>query len=44
MSKKWSDLLKGLIVLLVAGAIFVVALAFFVAWIAWRSGAPLPAG
>lgn len=42
MSKKWCDLLKGLIIMLVAGAIFVVALAFFVAWIAWRSGAPIP--
>lgn len=41
MSKKWGDLLKGLIIL-AAGAVFVVALAFFVAWIAWRSGAPLP--
>lgn len=42
MSKKWFDLLKGLIIVLAAGAIFVVALAFFVAWIAWRSGAPIP--
>ncbi len=42
MSKKWFDLLKGLIVVLAAGVIFVVALAFFVAWIAWRSGMPLP--
>lgn len=43
MLKKWRDLLRGLIIVLAAGAVFVVALAFFVAWIAWRSGAPIPA-
>lgn len=42
MSKKWCDLLKGLLIILAAGAVFAVALAFFVAWIAWRSGTPLP--
>lgn len=41
MSKKWCDILKGIIFVLVASVAFVVALAFFVAWIAWRSGAPL---
>lgn len=43
MSKKWRDRLRGLIIVLAAGVIFVVALAFFVAWIAWRSGVPIPA-
>lgn len=42
MSKKWCDLLRGLIIVLAAGAVFMVALAFFVAWIAWRSGVPIP--
>ncbi len=43
MSKKWRDLLGGLMVVLAVGAVFVGALAFFVAWIAWRSGIPIPA-
>lgn len=42
MSKKWCDLLRKLIIVLAAGAIFVVVLSFFVAWIAWRSGVPIP--
>lgn len=42
MSKKWRDWLKIFICVLAAGVVFVIALAFFVAWIAWRSGAPIP--
>lgn len=46
MSKKWfkkrHELLRDLIYTLVAVVIGVIAIAFFVAWIAWRSGAPIP--
>lgn len=43
MSKKWRDLLKGLLIVLVAGTVFVIALVFLVVWLAWRSGIPIPA-
>ncbi len=42
MSKKWRDLLRGLLSVVVASVVLVIVLAFFVAWIAWRSGAPIP--
>lgn len=45
MLKKWfkqHDLLKGLIYALAAVVICVITITFFVAWIAWRSGAPIP--
>ena len=45
MLKTWfkrHDLLSGLIYALAAVVICVIAIAFFVAWSAWRSGAPIP--
>lgn len=46
MLKKWfkrHDLVRGLIYALAAVVICVIATALFVAWIAWRSGASIPA-
>lgn len=43
MSKKrFLKVFLYLVSALTAVVIFLIAIAFFVAWIAWRSGAPLP--
>lgn len=43
MSKKrFRKLILYFVLALTAIVVFLIAIAFFVAWIAWRSGAPLP--
>lgn len=43
MSKKrFHKLILHFILTLAAIVVLLIAIAFFVAWIAWRSGAPLP--
>lgn len=43
MSKKsFLKVFLYLVSVLIAVVVFLIAIAFFVAWIAWRSGAPLP--
>lgn len=43
MSKKWVRKFILYFVLALAAIVgLLIAIAFFVAWIAWRSGAPLP--
>ncbi len=43
MSKKrFRKLILHFVLALAAIVVLLIAIAFFVAWIAWRSGAPLP--
>ena len=43
MSKKrFRKLILHFVLALAAVVVLLIAVAFFVAWIAWRSGAPLP--
>lgn len=43
MSKKrFLKVFLYLVSVLAAVVVFLIAIAFFVAWIAWKSGAPLP--
>lgn len=43
MSKKrFRKLILHFVLTLAAIVVLLIAIAFFVAWIAWRSGAPLP--
>lgn len=43
MSKKqFHKLILHFVLTLAAIVVLLIAIAFFVAWIAWRSGAPLP--
>ena len=43
MSKKWfRKLILHFVLALAAVVVLLIAIAFLVAWIAWRSGAPLP--